>query len=201
MTTHVAHHEEYPDTHHDTYSKTIFGFWIFLVTDFLMFATVFASYAVLKNSTFGGPGSKELFFLPYNLYESIVMLLISFSAGIGATFAHKGRKGGAILLFWIACLLAILMAWLEFGEFSRLCASGNSWQRNAFLSAYFTLIGTHFFHLLFGILWSFVLIIPVMKYGLTEVYVRRLTCMKMFWMFLNIVWIFIFAFVYLMGVV
>jgi len=201
MTTQAAHHEEYPDTHHDTYSKTILGFWIFLVTDFLMFGTVFATYAVLKNNTFGGPGASELFHIPFNLYESIVMLLLSFVAGVGATYAHKGSKGGTVLLFWIAFLLGIIMAWMEYTEFSRLCASGNSWQRNAFLSSYFTLVGTHFFHLLFGILWSVVLLVPVMKYGLTETYVKRLTCLKMFWMFLNVVWIFIFAFVYLMGVV
>lgn len=195
----TAKHIDYPDPHHDVYSKTILGFWMFLVTDFMMFATVFAAYAVLKNSTFGGPGPKELFDLSFNFIESLVMLFLSFSASVAATFAHKNRKNLTLVFFGIVFLLAILMAGMEYIEFARLCESGNKWTRNAFLSAYFTLIGTHWFHLLFGILWAPILLIPIMKNGLTDVSLKRLTCFKMFWVFLNVVWIFIFAFVYLLG--
>ncbi len=186
--------------HAEVYDKTMLGFWFFLVTDFLMFATVFATYAVLRNSTFGGPGPKELFDLSFNLQESFVMLALAVSAGLAGLFAHKEKSTAAVLMFFVTALLALCMAYLEYAEFSRLVESGNSWMRNAFLSAYFTLLGTHWIHLLIGVFMSVVLLLPVLRYGLNDVYLKRLTCLKMFWMFLNVVWIFIFSFVYLMGV-
>ena len=92
-------HENHLDTHHDPYSKTIFGFWLYLITDFLLFATLFAVYAVLKKSTFGGPTPKELFNLEFVTLESLVLLCTSFTAGLAGVYAHRRNKAATTLFF------------------------------------------------------------------------------------------------------
>lgn len=195
-----SHHEAYPDGHHDVYSKTIFGFWVYLLTDFMLFATIFATYAVLYKSTYGGPSAKELFYIPFTLVQTLLLLFTSLTSGLGGIFAHRRGKNKTIVFFLITFLLGLAFMWMEYTEFSRLINSGNSWQRSAFLSAFFTLVGTHGLHMIFGLLWIIVLIVPVFKEGITAVSVKRLTCLRMFWQFLNIVWVFIFTIVYLLGV-
>lgn len=193
-------HESYPDTHHDTYSRTLFGFWMYLLSDFILFGSLFATYVVLRDSTFGGPSAADLFHLPYALVQTLILLVSSFTIGIGAAFAHRNNKNWTIILFAITLLLGCVFVGMEFAGFKHLVDTGNGWQRSAFLSGFFTLVGTHGIHMLFAILWILVLIVPVCKDGLTSASIRRLSCLKMFWQFLNIVWIFIFSFVYLMGV-
>ncbi|MFZ0565329.1 MAG: cytochrome c oxidase subunit 3 [Chlamydiales bacterium] len=190
----------YPDTHHDVYSKTIFGFWVYLATDFMMFATLFATYDVLHTHTFGGPSARELFNLPYTLVQTLILFISSFTIGVGGILAHRNHKNSTIFLFLLTFLLGIAFMWMELGEFAHLIKGGNSWHRSAFLSIFFTLVGVHGVHMIFALLWVIVLIVPVCLNGLTSVSVKRLTCLKMFWQFLNIVWIFIFSVVYLMGV-
>ena len=194
-------HENYPDAHHGTYSKTIFGFWLYLLTDFVMFATFFATYAVLYNNTYGGPPAKEIFNLQFALFATLALITASFTSGLGNVFAHRGSKRGVITFFIITFLLGILFIGLEYSELSRLVAEGNSWQKSAFLSAFYTLVGMHALHMFFALLWVVVLLIPVIKEGVTEVSLKRLTCLRMFWQFLGIIWIFIFTIVYLMGAV
>lgn len=191
--------EKFPDTHHDQYDRTVFGFWVYLLTDFVVFGTLFAVYAVLKKSLFGGTPAYILFDLPYNLVETLILLFSAYTVGLGGVFAIRGDVKKTIFFFIITFILGVIFLGLQFGEFSRLVASGNSWQNSAFLSAYFTLVGTHALHVCIGLLWFILLLIPVFKEGLTPVHLRRLTCMRMFWQFLNIVWVFIFTFVYLMG--
>jgi cytochrome o ubiquinol oxidase subunit III len=102
-------------------------------------------------------------------------------------------------LFAITFVLGLIFMWMEFSEFSRFIREGNGWQRSAFLSAFFTLVGTHGAHMLFAMVWTIVLLIPVLREGLTSISIRRLTCLRMFWQFLNVVWTFIFTIVYMGG--
>lgn len=194
-------HESYPDTHQDVYSKTVFGFWVYLLTDFMMFATLFAAYIVLQNSTYGGPSGKELFDLPLILVQTLILLTCSLTSGLAGAMAHRNRKQGVTVLLSLTFLLGMAFLGIELADFKRLMISGNSWERSAFLSAYFTLIGTHGLHMVFALLWIPVLLWPVWCEGLTTVSVRRLTCLRIFWQFLNIVWIFIFSMIYLMGAI
>ncbi|MCH9625587.1 MAG: Cytochrome bo(3) ubiquinol oxidase subunit 3 [Chlamydiales bacterium] len=200
MTTPPIVHESSPDTHHDVYSRTIFGFWVYLLTDFMVFATLFITYAVLHPNTFGGPSGKELFNLPFTLIQTLLLLTSSLTAGLGGVCVHRQLKKWTLFLFFITFLLGVGFMWMEVNEFTRLIEGGNSWQRNAFLSVYFTLVGTHGLHMLFALLWVVVLLIPVCYHGIKPNSIKRLTCLRMFWQFLNIVWVFIFSIVYLLGV-
>lgn len=194
-----SQHEPFPDAHHDIYTKTIFGFWLYLLTDFILFASFFATYAVLYTGTYGGPSVAGLFDLPFVLMQTCVLLTSSFTAGLAGAFAHRKEKNRTILLFVLTLLLGLMFTWMELKEFHHLIQQGNSWQRSAFLSAFFTLVGTHSAHMLFAMLWTIVLLIPVFQEGLTSVSIRRLTCLRMFWQFLNVVWVFIFTMVYMGG--
>lgn len=194
---HESHHEAHQE---EVYSKTILGFWIYLLTDFMLFGTLFATYIVLESGTYGGPSGRALWNLPFTLIQTLILLTSSFTSGLGGALAHRNCKNGTLALFAITFFLGAVFMGMEFAEFSRLVQGGNSWERSAFLSAFFTLVGTHGLHLLLGLLWIFVLLVPVWRCGLTPVSVKRLTCLRMFWQFLNVVWIFIFTIVYLMGV-
>ena len=100
-------HESYPDAHHDGYSKTIFGFWLYLMTDFMLFATLFAAYAVLSKSTFGGPSSKDLFHLPFTLTQTLIMLCSTFTIGLAGATTHRRKKEATIILFLVTLILGI----------------------------------------------------------------------------------------------
>lgn len=201
MQSETTSHEHFPDPHRSLYDKTTFGFWVYLLTDFVLFGTLFATYAVLRHSTFGGPSIRDLFELPYVLAPALILLISSFTVGLGTATAHRKNKKWTIALFGITFLLGIVFVIMELTDMIRLVNCGSGWQRSAFLSAYFTLVGTHAAHMLFALLWTLVLIFPVWQEGITPVHLRRLTCLKMFWQFLNIIWVFIFSLVYLLGVV
>ncbi|NGX50443.1 MAG: Cytochrome bo(3) ubiquinol oxidase subunit 3 [Chlamydiae bacterium] len=191
----------YPDSHHDVYSKTTFGFWIYILTDFMLFATLFAAYAVLHDNLFGGPPFSQLFNLELTLVQTLILLVSTFTISLAGASAHRKKRGVTITLFLITFLLGIAFVWMQQDEFFRFIESGNSWSRSAALSAYFTLLGTFVLHILIALLWIVVLIIPVCLEGLTPRSIKRLTCFRMFWQFLNVVWIFIFSIVYLLGVI
>ncbi len=196
----MSHPEKYPDPHNDINANTVFGFWIYLMTDFILFATLFATYAVLEKGTFGGPTAKQLFHLPYVLVETLLLLGSSFTCGLATLHIEKNniRK----LSGWYGATFALGLAFLLMvgAEFVQLINEGHTWDKSAFLSAYFTLIGTHAIHIFFGLLFIPVFIGDVLRRGLIPVTIRRLTCLKLFWFFSYIVWIFMFTFVYLMGV-
>lgn len=193
-------HEHYPDTHHDPYSKTLFGFWLYLLTDFILFGTLFAVYAVLHTKTFGGPSAQDLLSRKYAFYESLLILTASFTIGVAAVYSHREDKKKTILYLLITFLIGAAFFSMQLAEFHQLLSQGHSWKNSAFLSAYFSLIGTHAVHILLGLLWIPVLLIPLRKRGLDETSLRRISCLKMFWQFCNVIWIFIFTIVYLMGV-
>ncbi len=185
----------------DTNTKTLFGFWVYLMTDCVLFASLFATYAVLHNNTFGGPAGKELFSLPFVLVETLILLASSFICGLAVLAAH--RQDRKMVLVWFALTFALGVAFLgmELSEFHKLAAEGNSWHRSGFLSAFFTLVGTHGLHIATGLLWMGIMMVQTMRRGLTAPVVRRLTLLSMFWHFLDIIWIFIFTIVYLMGAI
>lgn len=186
----MTHKEEAND-------RVMFGFWVYLMTDLLMFAVLFAVYAVLQGSTLGGPTGSELFSLPLALQGTLILLTSSFTCGIGMIAARRGNKNQVLLWFGITFLLGLAFLGLELKEFSALIDEGYNWRTNAFLSSFFTLVGTHGLHITSGLLWMGVTLIYVIKRGLNEHMVRKLAMLSLFWHFLDIVWIFIFTIVYL----
>jgi len=180
-------------------SKTIFGFWLYLMTDCVVFASLFAVYAVQRNSTVGGPSGVELFSLPFVLIETLILLTSSFVCGLALLAARRGNKQQTLILFSVTFLLGLAFLGMELSEFRHLVLEGDSWRRSGFLSAFFTLVGTHGLHIAVGLLWIGVMIIKVARTELNKANLRRLTMLSMFWHFLDIIWIFIFTIVYLLG--
>jgi cytochrome o ubiquinol oxidase subunit 3 len=180
--------------------KTLLGFWIYLMTDVVLFATLFATYIVLRGNTNGGPSGAEIFDMSSVLIETIILLTSSFTAGLMALAAR--RQDISQTLWWLLVTVLLGMAFLgmELSEFTKLASEGNGWSRSGFLSAFFTLVGTHGLHIFAGLLWAGVLFAQVVRKKLTNNVFRRLSLFGMFWHFLDIIWIFIFTIVYLMGV-
>ena len=190
----------FPDTHHDIFSNTIFGFWIYLMTDAILFMTLFATYAVLHNSTYGGPTSRQIFDLKFALAETIILLLSSFTCGLAMMAASKKDKTKMLAWFGVTFLLGIAFLTMEVADFRDLIRAGNGWQRSGFLSAYFTLVGTHGLHIAAGLFFLLVFMTQFAAQGFAPTILRRLTCFSMFWYFSYVVWIFMFTLVYLFGV-
>lgn len=183
----------------DADSKTVFGFWLYLMTDCIVFASLFAVYAVLHNSTAGGPNAAELFSMPFVLTETLMLLTSSFTCGLAILAARSNDKQQVLFWFFVTFLLGLAFLSMELTEFRHLAIEGNSWRSSGFLSAFFTLVGTHGLHIAVGLLWMAVMMYRVLKIGLTNSDKRRLTLLSLFWHFLDIIWIFIFTIVYLMG--
>lgn len=181
--------------------KTNVGFWLYLMTDCILFASLFATFVVLRPATAGGPSGVDIFQLPIVLAETIILLTSSFTCGL-ALIALK-QKNIKWLLGFLAITYALGVAFLtiELTEFSALASEGYGWGRSAFLSGFFTLVGTHGFHIFVGLLWLVILTCAVVARGLKDKVVRQLTLFALFWHFLDLVWIFIFTVVYLLGVV
>ncbi len=182
-------------------SKTEFGFWVYLMTDCVLFASLFATYAVLHNNTFGGASGKELFSLPFVLTETLLLLTSSFTCGLAILAAKRQNQNVVLAFFALTFVLGAAFLGMELSEFQHLAAEGNSWRRSGFLSAFFTLVGTHGLHIATGLLWMGIMMVQVVRRGLLPAVVRRLTLLSMFWHFLDIIWIFIFTIVYLMGAI
>lgn len=179
--------------------KTVLGFWAYLMTDCVLFASLFAVYAVLHGNAFGGPNGHELFKLPYVLVETMALLTSSFTCGLAMIAAQKRDKSQVLFWLGVTFVLGLTFLGLELSEFHHMVLDGNSWRRSGFLSSYFTLVGTHGLHITFGLIWMAVTSVFISKRGLTEGTLKRLTLLSLFWHFLDIVWIFIFTIVYLFG--
>lgn len=180
-------------------NKTIFGFWVYLMTDLIMFAALFATYIVLRNNTFGMPGGRELFSLNLALTETLILLTSSFTCGMVTLALHLKNLKQIYIWLFATFILGGVFLMFEIQEFAKLLAEGLSWQSNAFMSAFFTLVGTHGLHILFGLIWIVVTIFMLNKKGLTPKLESILVRLGLFWHFLDIVWIFIFTIVYLMA--
>ncbi|WP_322071165.1 cytochrome o ubiquinol oxidase subunit III [Paraburkholderia bannensis] len=185
--------------HHDhPPSNSVFGFWVYLMTDCVLFASLFATFGVLAHQYAGGPTGKDLFDIGGVAIETAVLLLSSITYGFAMLGAQQRKSG--VVLGWLALtfVLGVLFLVLELREFSHLIADGAGPQRSAFLSSFFVLVSTHGLHVFFGLVWMAVLMIQVLRRPqLDEREVRRLTCLSLFWHFLDVVWICVFTFVYL----
>ncbi|HXE10323.1 MAG TPA: cytochrome o ubiquinol oxidase subunit III [Verrucomicrobiae bacterium] len=180
-------------------AKSIFGFWVYLMTDCVLFATLFATFAVLRDSTFGGPGGNDIFSLPFVLVETLALLTSSFTCGLAMLAVRRRDRQQVLILLGITFLLGLFFLTMEVTEFHHLVQEGNSWRRSGFLSSFFTLVSTHGLHITVGLLWMAVLMVRTAKQGLGRTTQRQLTMLSLFWHFLDIIWIFIFTIVYLMG--
>jgi|UniRef100_A0A7V6A3J5 cytochrome o ubiquinol oxidase subunit 3 len=186
--------------HPDTVDIQAFGFWIYLMSDLILFATLFATFGVLGRNYAGGPTGKDLFDLSYTLGETLFLLFSSAIYGLAMVAVIRGRKNWVLLGLAIAFLLGAGFVAMEVHEFYGLVAAGHGPEVSAFLSSFFTLVGTHGTHVTFGLLWMAVMMVQVALKGLTSPVQSRLLRLSMFWHFLDIVWIAIFSIVYLTGV-
>jgi cytochrome o ubiquinol oxidase subunit 3 len=179
-------------------SGTVFGFWLYLMTDCVIFAALFAVFAVMSHQFAGGPTGKDLFDIHGVALETGVLLLSSITYGFAMLGAHKGKTGTLLVWLGITFLLGLGFIGMELREFSHLISEGAGPDRSAFLSAFFTLVGTHGLHVTIGLVWMAVLAVQIApKQELTDREITRLTCLSLFWHFLDIVWICVFTFVYL----
>lgn len=186
--------------HPDVIENQAFGFWLYLMSDLILFATIFAVHAVLARNYAGGPTGKELFDLPYLFVETMFLLFSSAAYGLVVLAIRRTKKG--VVLGWLAVtfLLGLGFISMEINEFYHMIVEGNGPDRSAFLSAFFTLVGTHGAHVTVGLVWMSVMMGQVVVKGLTAPVQSRLWRLGMFWHFLDIVWVGVFTVVYLMGV-
>lgn len=190
---HVAHIE------HEEEDVKIFGFWIYIMTDLVIFGALFAAFVVLRHATYGGPTNHELFHMPAALQETLLLLTSTFTCALAMCEVHKGNKRPAILWFLATFCLGVGFLSLELSEFADFVRQGASWERSASLSSFFTLVGTHGFHIFWGLVWMVVMMFRIALRPLVPSSVSRIFRMALFWHFLDFVWIFIFTIVYGMG--
>ena len=179
---------------------TALGFWLYLMSDCLIFAALFATWGVLGRSYAGGPGGAELFDLTLVAMNTAFLLLSSLTFGFAMLQKQQGRIKGTLAWLGITGLFGLAFLGLELYEFAHLIHLGAGPQSSAAMSAFFALVGTHGLHVSFGVIWLIVLMMQIGRHGLIRENRRRLMCLSMFWHFLDVVWIGVFTFVYLMGV-
>ena len=176
-----------------------YGFWIFLLSDIVMFSAFFAAYAVLSNETAGGPSGKDLFHLHTVAIETACLLLSSFTCGV----ASIGARAHNDLMYYgsmaVTAVLGAAFLLLEAREFAGMVAIGAGPTRSAFLSAFFTLVGCHGLHVTLGLLWLLTMMAQVFAKGYRADILRRVLCFSLFWHTLDIIWVALFTVVYLMG--
>jgi cytochrome o ubiquinol oxidase subunit 3 len=178
---------------------TLLGFWLYLMSDCLVFACLFACYGVLGRNYAGGPTGAELFDLPIVAVNTSLLLLSSITYGFAVLLMQRRRRAPTLAWLAVTGLLGAGFVGIELTEFAHLIREGAGPWRSGFLSSFFTLVGTHGLHVSFGIVWLATLMVQLVKHGFTAANRRRLMCLSMFWHFLDVVWIGVFTFVYLMG--
>jgi cytochrome o ubiquinol oxidase subunit 3 len=191
---------EKADDHHPE-GGTLLGFWIYLMSDALIFATLFATYGVLSASYAGGPTQRELFELPLVALNTAILLISSITYGFAMIAMQGGKLNATRAWLAVTALLGMAFIGVELHEFAGMIAEGATPQRSAFLSGFFTLVATHGLHVTFGVIWIGVMLVQLGQRGLHAENQKRLMCLSMFWHFLDVVWIGVFTFVYLLGVV
>ncbi|RTL51679.1 MAG: cytochrome o ubiquinol oxidase subunit III [Bradyrhizobiaceae bacterium] len=180
--------------------STALGFWIYLMSDCLIFAVLFATFGVLGANYAAGPGPRDLFDLKDVAIETTFLLLSSITCGFAMLAAAEGKIRVTQAWLVVTALFGVGFLTYELSEFAHLIHEGATPQRSAFLSSFFTLVGTHGLHVTFGLIWMVTLMVQVGLRGLIPANQRRLMCFSMFWHFLDVIWIGVFTFVYLMGV-
>lgn len=199
MTANGGHHHEHEHENHSA-----FGFWMYLMSDCILFGCLFASYAVLHGQFFGAPTFKELLNagdIEFSTvaWETALLLLSSLAFGFAMLSAHKSNKSGTLLWMVVAAVLGAGFLGLEIKEFIHLISKGATPESCAHWSAFFTLVGTHGVHVTIGLIWMLVLMVQVATKGVGSKMMPRLTCLSLFWHFLDIIWICVFSFVYLLS--
>jgi len=187
-------HEPHPE------NGTALGFWLYLMSDCLIFAALFATYGVLGRNYAGGPGGAELFDLKLVALNTAFLLLSSITFGFAMLQKQQGSVKGTLGWLTITGLFGLAFLAVELYEFAHLIHVGATPSSSAAMSAFFTLVGTHGLHVSFGFIWLIVLMLQIARHGLIHENKRRLMCLSLFWHFLDVVWIGVFTFVYLMGV-
>ncbi len=182
------------------FENVSFGFFVYLMTDLVLFASLFAVYAVLHKNTAGGPAGYQIFNLNTVLVETLLLLTSSFTTGLTILSLKTKTKKNVYINLFITFLLGLSFLVIELNEFSHLVSIGDSWRVSGFLSSFFTLVGTHGLHISIGLIWMIILAYRLHKTGFGRANIRRFTIFSLFWHFLDVIWIFIFTVVYLMGV-
>jgi cytochrome o ubiquinol oxidase subunit 3 len=203
MTTEILDNTYAPEaeqSHDEGASNAAFGFWIYIMSDCILFAVLFATFVVLSHNYAGGPTGRDLFHLPYTLGETMFLLASSVTYGFAMLAMHRGRANQVMGWLVVTFLLGLGFVTMELNEFHQMIAIGSGPDRSGFLSAFFTLVGTHGTHVSVGLLWMLVMMAQVRVKGLSAPVQSRLLRLSMFWHFLDIVWIGVFSVVYLMGV-
>jgi cytochrome o ubiquinol oxidase subunit 3 len=200
------------DVHHEALSSAseagpapkrivvAYGFWIFLLSDIIMFSALFAAYASLVHATAGGPTGAQLFNQGTAAIETACLLASSYTCGLMSLAINSGRRLATYLGALLTFMLGVSFLALEFREFDHLIAIGAGPQRSAFLSAFFTVVGCHGLHVTAGLIWLAVMMAQIAIKGFRPTVERRLLCFSLFWHALDIVWVWLFTVVYLMGV-
>ena len=211
----VLHHDNHDHHEHDDTDMTVFGFWTYLMSDLILFGSLFIAFAVLSSHIPPGtPSAKDLFgdSLGFVLTETFALLISSVTFGFAVLASYKKNVNQVIAWLFVTFLFGASFIGMEIYEFNHLAfhyeyvnslgetIHGAGPTTSAFLSAYFTLVGTHGIHVTSGLVWMIILMIQIKKNGLTLPNTRRLACLSLFWHFLDIVWICVFSVVYLMGV-
>ena len=199
-----AHGDAHDDHHHhDDTDMTVFGFWTYLMSDLILFASLFIAFAVLNGHIADGPSAKDLFShtLDYVLIETFALLISSVTFGFAVLASYKHKANQVIGWLIVTWLFGAVFIGMEINEFTHLIHEGYGPDRSAFLSSFFSLVGTHGIHVTCGLIWMAVLMVQIAKNGLTLPTTRRLACLSLFWHFLDIVWICVFSVVYLLGVI
>jgi len=192
--------EFYLTEEHHVENGTMLGFWLYLMSDCLIFACLFAMYGVVGANYAAGPSPKDLFDLDLVALNTAMLLLSSITYGFAMIEMARKNKGATLIWLAITGCFGLAFLSIELYEFHHLIHEGAGPQRSAFLSAFFTLVGTHGLHVTFGCIWLVTLMIQLHKNGFTPVMRRRINCLSLFWHFLDVVWIGVFTFVYLLGV-
>jgi cytochrome o ubiquinol oxidase subunit III len=196
ITTPVSEEFEHPDP----IANQAFGFWLYIMSDLVLFGAIFATYIVLGHNYAGGPTGKDLFHLPYAFGETMLLLFSSATYGLTMLAMHEDKKNLVLMWLFVTFLLGLGFIGMEINEFHHLFLDGNGPARSGFLSAFFTLVGTHGCHVASGLIWMAVMMGQIIAKGLTSPVQSRLIRLSIFWHFLDIVWVGVFTIVYLMGV-
>lgn len=190
---------DYEDHGHDPISTRTLGFWLYMLSDAMIFAALFAAYAVYVHNPANGPNASDIVHPIYAMWETIVVFSSVFVYGLAMVALKRGSRSGVVNGLIVAFLLGLVFLGMEYKEFAGLYFAGDNMQRSGFLSAYWTIVLTHGLHMVFGLLWMFIMIFQVVREGFTQNVVYRLLNLRLFWHFQAIIWVCVFTFVYLRG--
>ncbi|MGG1312754.1 MULTISPECIES: cytochrome o ubiquinol oxidase subunit III [Cohnella] len=188
------------DGHHDLESLRLMGFWIFLITDCILFGTLFATFAVLRENTAAGPTGSEMFEMAGIIAETFILLTSSFTSGLALLSMNRGDKKGLIGWLAVTAALGACFIGLELNEFVHLVHEGVTISTSAYWSAFYTLVSTHGIHVTIGLFWMIAIMIQLGRHGITPVTRRKVNVIGLYWHFLDVVWIFVFTVVYMLEV-